>query len=293
MNLTIKESHGASAVISTHGAELRGFSSGGYDYLWNGDPAYWAGVSPFLFPFPSNLRNGTTYFNGKPYCMDAHGFARNYEWTVEKAEGNTAVLTFSQNEETLQLYPFRFTLRATYTVLEDSVSLTMEVKNDGDGEMPYCFGTHPAIRVPFQNSPGSRFEDYELKFEKPEENSCPLYDEKAGQIDVNARRPFLSDSQTLPLRYSDYDEVDTIIFDHLNSGWVDLRDRNTGRSVRVSFTPFDYIAFWTPHAPFLCIEPWQGLSACSDEDDDFRHKRGCRILQPGQSETYTLTISVK
>lgn len=293
MNLTIKESHGASAVISTHGAELRGFSSGGYDYLWNGDPSYWAGVSPFLFPFPSNLRNGTTYFDGKPYCMDAHGFARNYEWTVEKAEGNTAVLTFSQNEETLQLYPFRFTLRAAYTVLEDSVSLTMEVKNDGDGEMPYCFGTHPAIRVPFQNSPGSRFEDYEVKFEKPEENSCPLYDEKAGQIDVNARRPFLSDSQTLPLRYSDYDEVDTIIFDHLNSGWVDLRDRNTGRSVRVSFTPFDYIAFWTPHAPFLCIEPWQGLSACSDEDDDFRHKRGCRILQPEQSETYTLTISVK
>lgn len=293
MNVTITGPNGASAVISTLGAELKSFSSGGYEYIWNSDPAYWGGSSPFLFPIASNVRNDIVLIEGKPFSMPKHGFAKNFEWQLEEQQADTAVFSFSQNEETLKSYPFCFTMRASYTIREDGIRLTMEIRNDSDCEMPYCFGTHPGFKIPFENSPGSSFEDYSIHFEKPEENSSPLYDEAAGQIDVGNRESFLSDSQTLPLRYEDYDRVNTILFDHLNSSWVELRDNRSGRSLRLAFDRFAYIAFWTPHAPFLCIEPWQGLSACSDEGDDFRGKRGTKILKPGASDTYILDISVR
>ncbi len=293
MNVTITGNNGSRAVISTLGGELKSLSCGGYEYLWNSDPKYWGNSSPFLFPIASNVRNGVVLIDGKPFRLNQHGFAKNYEWTLEKQCGDTAVFSFSQNEETLERYPFRFTLRASYTVREDGLRLTLEVCNDDSAEMPYCLGTHPGFKVPFENSPESSFEDYSVHFEKPEINSSPIFDKAAGQIDVNNRTSFLSDPQTLPLRYADYDQVDTIIFDHLNSSWVELRDNRSGHSLRLAYNHFDFIAFWTPHAPFLCMEPWQGLSVCSDEGDEFKLKRGAKVLKPGESHTYTLDISVR
>lgn len=292
MNVTITGPNGASATINTLGAELKSFISGGCDYIWNSDPKYWTGSSPFLFPIASNVRDHHVLIDGKSYYLLPHGFAKNNEWTLKEQTETTAAFTFSQTEETLEHYPFAFTMEATYAIREDGLRMTMVIRNDSQGQMPYCFGTHPAFRVPFQNSPESAFTDYSIHFEKPEENSCPIYDNAHGQIDVSNRESFLSDPQTLPLRYEDYDRVDTIIFDHLNSAWTELRDNRTGRSLRLSFDHFDYIAFWTPHAPFICIEPWQGLSVCSDEGDDFRKKRGVKTLSPGESDTYTLDIAI-
>ncbi|MBP3534955.1 MAG: hypothetical protein J6J53_02960, partial [Muribaculaceae bacterium] len=39
-----------SASVSTLGAELVSLKRDGKEYLWQGDPAYWHGQSPLLFP---------------------------------------------------------------------------------------------------------------------------------------------------------------------------------------------------------------------------------------------------
>ena len=37
--------------IDKIGAEIRKATKDGKDRMWSGDPTYWAGVAPLLFPF--------------------------------------------------------------------------------------------------------------------------------------------------------------------------------------------------------------------------------------------------
>ena len=44
------------AVVTDAGAELISFTDGsGMEYIWSGDPAYWSGRNPVLFPVVGGL----------------------------------------------------------------------------------------------------------------------------------------------------------------------------------------------------------------------------------------------
>jgi galactose mutarotase-like enzyme len=88
--------------VAEKGAELQSIYNKQHnlEYLWSGDPAYWAKKSPLLFPVVGGLKKNTYNYKGKHYQLGRHGFARdNHFELVEKT--NTA-LTFSlkSNEET-------------------------------------------------------------------------------------------------------------------------------------------------------------------------------------------------
>lgn len=90
-------------------------------------------------------------------------------------------------------------------------------------------------------------------------------------------------------------ENDAILFDHPASHRVKLHSIRTGRGVEVDYASFDFIAFWTPiglHAPFLCVEPWNGMAACSDEGNEFAKKRGARHLEPGEQAEFKMEITL-
>jgi galactose mutarotase-like enzyme len=58
MNVTLKNNK-FTAVVTTHGAELIDFKdANGVSYIWSGDPAYWSGRNPLLFPIVGNLKDG-------------------------------------------------------------------------------------------------------------------------------------------------------------------------------------------------------------------------------------------
>ena len=82
MEYTLK--HGSlTAIAESHGGELVSLKDGtGTEYIWQGDPAYWSGRNPNLFPIVGALKNGTVSIDGIPYHMDRHGFARNSEFSV-------------------------------------------------------------------------------------------------------------------------------------------------------------------------------------------------------------------
>ncbi len=45
-------------------------------------------------------------------------------------------------------------------------------------------------------------------------------------------------------------------------------------------------------ADFVAIEPWGGLSTCSDEGDVFEDKRGCLVAKPGQTVIRSFSIEI-
>ncbi len=71
-------------IISAKGAELQSIFHKDHqlEYLWDGDPAYWAKHSPILFPIVGALKGETYYYLDKPYHLGRHGFAREMEFVI-------------------------------------------------------------------------------------------------------------------------------------------------------------------------------------------------------------------
>ena len=98
--------------------------------------------------------------------------------------------------------------------------------------------------------------------------------------------------RTLPLTHELFDFAETI-FDVLNSRTVDLVKKGEEKGLRVAFPDFPYLIIWSkPEGDFVAIEPWGGLSTCSDESDVFEDKRGCLIAKPGETVVRTFSIEI-
>ena len=278
------------ATAQTRGGELASLrDGGGREYIWEGDPAFWPGQNPILFPIVGSLLNGKIQINGTTYEMGRHGFARGMEFApVEQGEDFVA-LELRETEETLACYPFPFSLRVTHRLLEDGFSTAFSVQNTGGSPMPFCIGGHTAIRIP----EGERFEDFHLLFDQAETADSHLLSPQ-GIILHDGRKAMLDGTGALALDYQDFAEMDTIIFSLLRSGNVSLVHRETGRGVRLDFHEFPMVAFWTkPGAPFLCMEPWQGCAAWDNESGRFEDKLFCATLQPGEVKELAYTFYIE
>src|SRR3712207_8806031 len=74
------------AQVSAEGAELvRLQDEQGRDWLWDGDPAYWTGRSPLLFPIVGRVRDDRIRVDGSEYELPRHGFARTSRFDLEEA----------------------------------------------------------------------------------------------------------------------------------------------------------------------------------------------------------------
>ena len=290
MEITLK-SGGNAAVVRTTGGELTSFQDGaGTEFIWTGDPAYWPGQNPILFPIVGSLKNGKVEIKGRPYEMDRHGFARRSEFSVVERGEDFAVLELREDEQTLAQYPYHFRLRVTHRVTENGFSTAFQVVNTGDRPMPFCIGAHTGINCPL--CPGEQFEDYELVFDEPEQAASLLL--TGDGLITSGQEKLLDHSSVLPLSYGLFERLPTVIFDDLRSQGVALRHKATGRGVHMDFPGWPMIAFWTvgEGAPYLCLEPWCGCAALEDESGSFEDKPHCVTLEPGESagSQYTVTI---
>lgn len=279
------------AKIETIGAELISFQDGfGMEYMWQRDPKFWGKCSPVLFPIVGNLREDKTIIEGKEYTMAKHGFCRSAEFKVMYKSETKLILSYSYNEETLKMYPYKFTLSLAYTLNDNKLEIDYTVLNLDDKPIDFCLGAHPGFNVPLEK--GGSFEEYCIEFNKNESGGCPVFDFEKNQIDVDNRVNYLDNEKKLMLKYSYFDH-DAMMFDKPVSDTVKLYNIKSGRGVEVKYDGFDFIAFWTPikmEAPFLCIEPWCGIAACSDEDNEFKNKRGVKHLDIDQQYNCKLTI---
>ncbi len=289
MDITISDGK-LSVGLTGKGGSLTSIKRDGTEYLWQGDPAVWSGQAPICFPVCGGLRDGQAVTaSGKKVSLARHGFARSCDFDLVESSENSATYRLVSNDETLAQYPFAFTLDARYAVEGGRLSVTYSVTNTGDEDMPFFIGGHPGFRCPIAE--GESYDDYLVRFEKPETSTLCRAVPSTGLIDVEDREEApTAGTDTLPITHGLFDFAEKI-YDVLESRAATLTNKAGDRGVRLEFADFDYLIVWSkPIGDFVAIEPWGGLSTCSDEDDVLEHKRGCIVAAPGKTVSRTFTV---
>lgn len=284
--LTVKVSDVGGVLTSIKSKE-------GIEYLWQADPAYWPNQAPLLYPICGSIRdNQATIGDGKVTKMPRHGIVRNKPFTCEAQTENSVTMSIVNTGEMREQYPFDAKLSVTYTLEGMSVKQTFTVENlESSEKLPFFVGGHPAFNCPIVA--GDDYSDYYIEFEKEETCSVPEQLTATGLVNLQNRRNFLDHTKRLPLSY-DLFAVDAITFDELQSRSIKLASDKHDHSVTIDFEEFPYFVIWTTtnKGPFLAMEPWLGLSTCSDESDVFEEKRNVQFAAPGESKSYSFTITV-
>lgn len=292
MELTFQKG-GLTARADTLGGELVSLrDQSGTEYIWNGDPAYWPGRNPVLFPIVGGLKDGRVDIGGRTYEMARHGFARRSEFVIADRGEDFVEFELRERMGTLRQYPFFFSLRVRHQLCADGFYTQFTVTNPGTVPMPFCIGAHTAFRCPLGE--GERFEDYRLVFDQTED-AVSILPGNGGVLLHDQPGPALEHTDTIRLDHAVFDAVDTLIYEGLRSKSVRLCHKDTGRGVRVDFSEFPMVAFWTmpgKKAPYICIEPWQGCAAFDNESGRFEDKSHCLTLAPGESKSLRYTVTL-
>ncbi|MDB5489141.1 MAG: Aldose epimerase, partial [Reyranella sp.] len=238
-----------SAEISATGAELvRLQDRTGADLLWDGDPAFWTGRSPLLFPIVGKAKGDRILVAGQAYEIGQHGFARSSTFTLVRSDAASCTWRLEASEATRRHYPFAFRLDVTYRIEVATLHMAAEVTNTGDAVMPASFGFHPALRWPLPY--GKLRAAHEIVFEHDE--PAPIRRPVDGLLSA-AQFPTPVRDRHL-LLHDDLFEDGALVFDTLAS-----RSVVYGEAVRVAFPQMPHLGIWTkPGAGYVCIEPWQG-----------------------------------
>lgn len=278
----------AEGVVDTRGGELISYKNNGREYIWTGDPAYWNGHAPVLFPFVSALKDWKVKFGGKEYSLTTkHGFARKSEFVLSDCTDTKATFTLSASEATRAQYPFDFRLDVSHEITEEGYTTTYHVKNEGAEPMVFCIGGHAGYCVD-----GSA-EDYQLVFEQPEDLDM-YYTDADSLFSDSYKLAKRIEGDTYDIVYADFD-VDAIVLKAPKSHKVKLVKKSDGTGLIFDYSGFTNLTLWTPpkkRAPFFCLEPWNGLPAYTDESGNFEDKPGCIRLDAGQEYSVSYSITV-
>lgn len=272
--MIILENEILQATIAPMGAELQSLinKKTGIEYMWSGDAAYWGKHSPVLFPIVGGLKNDTYFYNDKPYHLPRHGFARDKDFFAVKKNHATAVFTLSEDEQTVAVYPFPFTLRLTYELNDDTLSCTYEVYNSGNGNLLFSVGAHPAFAVPLTKD--TSYGDYYLQFNAPE--ILQRWKLENGLVASPEILPVTNN--ILPLQQSLFYE-DAIVLKHLQSNTITLASTRQPHGIQFVFNDFPFFGIWAAKdAPFVCLEPWCGIADSVAHDQQLIHKEGINTL---------------
>ena len=264
----------------------------GVEFLWQGDKQYWSGQAPVLFPICGSIRGDQAVTeSGKKLAMPRHGIVRKKEFDCVKQTENAITFAIESNEEMLEKYPYPFRLEITYTLEGKTIQTKYQIENKGSEEMPFQIGGHPGFNCPLMD--GENYDDYKIEFAQNEECDVPTPVTETGLIDVAKRTPFLKNQKELSLSHELF-AVDAVILDQLKSRSVKLTSKNHNKGIQLDFADFPYLILWSTanNGPFVAMEPWVGLSTCSDESDIFEEKRNIQRAEAGETKEYHFEITV-
>ena len=262
--------------ISLHAAEITSFfdKETNSERMYQPVEGYWSGRNPILFPQISSTKTKEYYTKGQKYSMGNHGFTRNSEFDFEYQIDNELCLSFQDNEETLKQYPFHFKLMVYYTLVEKKLSIRYVIENKNIDTLYFGFGLHPAFKCPVFE--GEKYEDYELEFPCMENQTNEF-----SEFMINKK---------IKINRELFQKAPTLIYENLNSPYVELRNGSHG--VRVDCAGFPLMAFWTPDdAPFICLEPWMSDPVSKYECDELKERS--RSLELKNNKFYTFSYGIE
>ena len=85
---------------------------------------------------------------------------------------------------------------------------------------------------------------------------------------------------------------DAIIMKGLTSSKISLKNKYREKPIlTMDFSEFPYLAVWSkPNAPFICIEPWHGVSDTIKSTGIFAEKTNIITLKPNESYECRYTV---
>ncbi|MDJ0843960.1 aldose epimerase [Crocosphaera sp.] len=195
------------------------------------------GGVPILFPICGDIPDNVYVYDGQPYHVRQHGFARNLPWeVVEQSTDSCCKITLSltSNEETLKMYPFEFELKFVYELQGKTLKIYQEYINKSDKVMPFSFGFHPYFLVNNKEQlaldiPASSYQVKDTKEVAP-------YD---GHFDFN-------------------DEEIDVALKSLKRNSASITDPSRSLKIDLKWSEqYSTIVFWTLKGKnYVCLEPW-------------------------------------
>jgi len=269
----------------------------GVEYLWQGDPTYWSGQAPVLFPICGSVRNDTVLYDKEDGSqiegkIPRHGLVRKKEFTLVEQTEHSVTFAIEDDEEMYANYPYHFRLEITYTVTGKTIRTQYKIYNkESEKSMPYFIGGHPGFNCPLLDD--EVYEDYYLEFEKPETCTVPKPFPETGMLDLKDRNSWLNNQKEIDLNY-DFFSYDAVTLDELESRTVALRSRKHDKGLKLHFKEFPNLIVWSTlnKGPFIALEPWSGLSTSIEEGDRLEDKKDVKILKPGRFEQLGFDIVI-
>lgn len=257
------------------------------EYLWQGDPEYWANRSPNMFPVCVRFKDNRFTYQNRSYEMPRMGLVHDADFKTTQHDETIVRQTFTSNSRTRVHYPFPFRLHIESEVKGLTLIQRYIIINDGPKPMYYALGGHPGFNTPLTH--GRTRDDYEITFSKQLDN---YRSEVADSLIQSNRIRFLRNEDRLKLG----DE-------RVPGGGMFLREtpaRKIGVSlagrppyVTVDLGDFPNVNLWTPPGmPYACIEPMVGHHDLQDTPEAIEAKPFLIKHPGGETRTYTYTITI-
>ncbi|OGO83752.1 MAG: hypothetical protein A2Y21_02790 [Clostridiales bacterium GWC2_40_7] len=265
--------------INSCGAELMSIKSlkDNLEYLWQGDEKFWKRRSPILFPIVGRFNDDRYVYKGKEYSLELHGFTKECEFKLVENTGQKIVFLLKQNQATLEKYPFAFKLITTYSVEDNALTVEHIVINKNRFKMWFSIGEHPGFNCPLFE--GEKMEDYRLVFDK-NENIEREFIENA--LMTGKSKKFLENQKIVQLS-EDLFNKSAVVLKGIQSNSLTIESNKHNKKIRINFNGYPNVAIWSKEtgAPFVCIEPWNGIPSTKGKAEDIDEKEGLIHLDAG------------
>jgi galactose mutarotase-like enzyme len=280
------ESDELAVEVSSLGAEMQSFrTQDGRSWGWHGDPAFWGGRSPILFPIVGKAPDNKLVVDGRAYDMQQHGIARRMEFRLVESAASSCLHELTSSEASKAVYPFDFRLTLRHAVEGAKLTLSAEVTNTGAKPLPFGLGFHPAFAWPL---PGAEGFEHFVQLDNGGEPSL-------SQLESGLRLPGMLPSPftagRLVLEHELF-EADAMIFPE-GAGSGLTYAAGGGPSLHFAFDNLPNLALWQkPGAPFICIEPWHGTAAEIGASAEISARPYAVTLAAGDSARFGFSVEI-
>jgi len=271
-------------AVAPMGAEMQYLRTAtGDDLLWDGDAAFWTGRAPVLFPIVGRAVDDMVAVGTHKGPMPQHGFARRNTFELEAQTPTMCRHILRQSEATRAVFPFDFDLRVAHQLDGSTLTVSVRISNEGDTQMPFGFGFHPAFRWPLPNA-GDAAHHVTLA--------------GGGTPDMRGLNDGLLEPAPIagPFAAGDLVLTDGIFANGalvFPNGTDALRyGPREGPSLSFTFQNLPDLALWRPlGAPFVCIEPWHGTASYVGDGPEIAARPNALTLDAGKSATFGYQVT--
>ncbi len=266
----------------------------------------WTGKAPLLWPatgrnFPPDLvarrqagevfHNGAYEWNGQRYPMAIHGFARDRLWALEESGADDANararVSFSDNAETREMYPFGFRITVDYVLSGPQLELKYAIAaaQANTEPMPFSIGNHITFNTPLVK--GSDPAKMVLITPSTQELLKTSYNTPSGET--------RSRSHAEGIELGDFERRTAVsLTGYEDDPFIVLRDpqglaiRMSHRASSIPEQPVVLYNLWgDAQDGFFSPEPWVGLQ------NSLVMRKGLVYLDPGGQFDWTIRIEVE